>query len=61
MIVGLPPATPVRIPDEEPMVARAVLPLVQVPPVVASVSVSVDAGQTVPVPPIAARGTSLRS
>lgn len=52
-MVGLPEATPVTIP-EVPTVANAVLLLLQVPPLVASVSVVVDPAQTMAVPPMAA-------
>lgn len=44
--------TGVRTPDAGSMLATAVLVLVQVPPVVASVSVVVEPIQTVAVPPM---------
>lgn len=37
MILAVPGATPVTIPDADPTVAIAVLPLVHVPPTIASV------------------------
>ena len=52
MIVAVPAVAPVTIPELEPTVAF-VLPLVQLPPDVASVSVVVEPTQTVPVPLIA--------
>jgi len=54
VITGLPPATPVTIPELEPTVASAVLLLVHVPPVVASLNVVVANGQRTIVPVIAA-------
>jgi len=53
VIVAVPPDTPVSIPELLPIVATAVLLLVQVPPVNASVSVEVVPGQTTNVPAIA--------
>ena len=54
MIGAEPAATPVTIPDVAPMVATAVLPLVHVPPVESSVSVTVPPLQTGKTPPMAA-------
>ena len=52
-MVAVPAPTPLTMPEEEPTVARNVLLLAQVPPVVASVSVVADPGQIVVVPLIA--------
>ena len=54
LIVEVPAATPVTMPEEEPMVATEVLLLVHVPPLVASVSVVVWPVHTLVVPAIAA-------
>ena len=53
-MVAVPAAIPVTIPDEDPTVAMLVVELLQVPPLVASVNVIVEATHTVPGPPIAA-------
>jgi hypothetical protein len=52
VIVGVPAATPVTVPVVDPIVASAVLLLVHVPPVVASLNVSVAPGQIAPAPVI---------
>lgn len=50
-MIAVPADTPVTTPEELPTVATAVLPLVQVPPDVASKSVEVEPMQyTAPVP-----------
>ena len=49
-MVAKPAVTPVTIPVVEPTVATAVLLLLQVPPVVASVSVLEEPAQTVSIP-----------
>ena len=51
---NVPAATPVTTPEVETTVARDVLPLIQVPPVVASLSVIVPPIHTVLLPVIAA-------
>lgn len=51
--MGVPDATPVTMPDEEPTVARATLLLLQVPPVVGSLRVVVCPTHTFVVPVIA--------
>jgi len=56
VMTGLPDATPVTIPEDEPTVARAVLELVQVPPVRALVRVITEPAQTFIAPAIAAVG-----
>ena len=53
-MVGLPAETPVTTPVDEPTVASAVLLLLQVPPVVASLNVEELPAQTRPAPVIAA-------
>ena len=53
-IVVVPADTPVTVPEAEPMVATAVLVLLQVPPEVASLNVVVKPTHTVEVPEIAA-------
>lgn len=58
MIVLVPALPPNAIPDAEPIVATKVLPLVQVPPVVALVSVVVAPTHTVKVP-VGAGGLAL--
>ena len=55
MIEAVPGAIPVTMPVEVPTVAIPVLPLLQVPPVVASESVVVDPWQTFVVPVMDAR------
>lgn len=52
MITGLPDATPVTIPEPVPTVAKPVLLLVHVPPLVASLNVVVRPAQTFTVPVI---------
>ena len=51
-MVGVPAATPVTIPELVPIVASAMLLLVQVPPVVASVNVIDEPTQTAVEPAI---------
>ncbi len=53
-MVVLPVATPVTIPETDPMVAIAVFALLQLPPVVASLSVIVRPTQAVDGPVMAA-------
>ena len=53
VIVAVPPATPVTIPETVPTVALAVLLLLHVPPVTASVNVEVDPAHIITVPLIA--------
>ena len=53
MIVVVPPATPVTIPEPDATVATEGLVLVHVPPVSTSVSVMVDPAQTGELPVIA--------
>ena len=52
VIVAVPAATPVTIPDEVPTVAIDVLLLVHIPPAVASLNVVVEPTQTLPLPPM---------
>ena len=52
MIIDVPALTPVTIPEAEPTDALALL-LVHVPPVIRSLSIIVDPGQTFKVPVIA--------
>lgn len=52
MIVELPAATPVAVPDEDPIVATPVVPEVQVPPPVELLNVVVNPAHTVAVPVI---------
>ena len=54
VIADVPPVTPVTTPVVEPIVAIVVVPLVHVPPVVASVNVVVSPWQTLAVPDIPA-------
>jgi hypothetical protein len=54
VISVVPGLTPVTNPVDEPMVATAVVPLIQVPPADASVNVIVAPTHTVVGPPIAA-------
>ncbi len=51
-MMDVPEATPVTMPDDRPIVATPVLPLLHVPPLVASVSVVVESTHAVIVPPI---------
>lgn len=54
VMVTVPAATPVTIPDDDPTVAVNTSLLLHVPPLVASVSVLVSPSHTLSVPPIAA-------
>jgi hypothetical protein len=47
-MIAVPPEIPLTIPEPDPITAIAVLALVHVPPVTASVSVIVDPAQTLP-------------
>ncbi len=58
-MVDVPPETPVTIPEIDPTVATEVLPLVQVPPVVAFDKVVVIPTQVVKVPVIGVETDSL--
>ena len=53
MIVAVPPATPVNVPEAEPIDATKLLLLVHVPPLAASVSVTVDPIHVAALPNIA--------
>ena len=55
-MMAVPPDIPAAVPDKAPIVAMEALPLVHVPPVVASLSVVVLPWQTVFVPVIAGGG-----
>lgn len=54
VITDVPPDTPVNTPVAEPIVATPVVPLIQVPPEVASLSVIVDPSHTAVLPVIVA-------
>ena len=56
--MAVPAAAPVTMPDEEPTVARLVLPLFHVPPGVGSLNRVVPATQTFIVPVMAAGSAS---
>jgi hypothetical protein len=56
VIVDVPPETPVTVPDDEPMVATLVVPLVHVPPGEMSVSV-VDVPAQIEARPVIAPGS----
>ena len=58
-MVAVPPATPVTVPEPEPMVATLVLSLLHVPEGVTSASVVVVPTQTPDVPPVIAAGAAL--